>query len=257
MSADALSLVLAPPEGRSLWVWAPLAALSVHATVIFLLPHRMSAAPEHVQKTTEVLDIEPTPPPSPVPEEVPRPELAPKEQAASPNVAPRVAAPAPAAAAAVLTQNDSPDAPADFSNTFVVGTAQTYAGGASAAEGTSKRYVDVAAATGTDRASPPLSAPPKIGVDRSRKVHLAEGGTWSCPFPSEADAEQIDHAVVTLRIEVNAQGQATRASVVSDPGHGFGREARACATVKRYEPALSSSGVAEAGTLLVNVRFDR
>jgi len=63
--------------------------------------------------------------------------------------------------------------------------------------------------------------------------------------------------VVTLRISVGPDGAATAVAIAADAGHGFGREARACAFSKSYVPALDREGRPVAGTSLVNVRFDR
>ena len=88
-------------------------------------------------------------------------------------------------------------------------------------------------------------------------MQLAGSSTWSCPFPPEADADQIDEAVVTVQVTVRPDGSALSASVVSDPGHGFGRAARACALGRRYQPALDRSGSPTAASAPVNVRFNR
>jgi protein TonB len=53
---------------------------------------------------------------------------------------------------------------------------------------------------------------------------------------------------VTLQVSVGPEGAATAAQVVSDPGHGFGREARRCAMVRRYVSGLDREGNPSAGT---------
>jgi protein TonB len=100
-------------------------------------------------------------------------------------------------------------------------------------------------------------APPPPAEDKSRLVQLSGSATWNCPFPPEADAEQIDQAVVGVQVTVLPDGSAKSASVVSDPGHGFGRMAKQCALARRYQPALDRSGAAILGSGLVNVRFSR
>jgi protein TonB len=83
-------------------------------------------------------------------------------------------------------------------------------------------------------------------------------GEWSCPWPNEAELEQIDEATVTIRAFVSEQGVATRVEVVADPGHGFGREARRCAMHERYVPALDRDGRPIASiTKPIRVRFSR
>jgi protein TonB len=93
--------------------------------------------------------------------------------------------------------------------------------------------------------------------DRSRPVGLVGGPSWSCPFPPEADEEQIDHAVVVVQVTVDADGRASSASVVREPGHGFGRAARACALARRYQPAFDRSGSPVVASSVVNVRWNR
>lgn len=103
--------------------------------------------------------------------------------------------------------------------------------------------------------APAASGPP--GPDRSRPPTVAGSSDWRCPFPAEADDQQIDQAVVTLKVGVNAAGGVTTVSVVSDAGHGFGREARQCATGRRWTAALDHDGSPVAGTVVINVRFNR
>jgi protein TonB len=152
----------------------------------------------------------------------------------------------------VVTQNVDPAAPVDFTSSLVVGSADTYAGGQSAATGTRVRVA----------ADPPIAATtavaaPRSATDSTRHARLAQGGSWGCPFPPEADGAGLDEAYVMLRITLTATGSVREVAVVKDPGHGFGREARICAVAKRYDPALDATGAPVAGTLLVNVHFER
>ena len=71
---------------------------------------------------------------------------------------------------------------------------------------------------------------------------LSEGGNWACPFPPEADAEQIDYARVGVVVTVGPDGLAKSVTVTTDPGHGFGAAARRCAQGQRYQPGLDSTG---------------
>ncbi|WP_394835885.1 hypothetical protein LVJ94_03115 [Pendulispora rubella] len=199
----------------------------------------------------QVLPDEPPPPPPPAPEP-PQPE-----KVATPSPAPRAApaaAPPPAAAAKVATAPD--DAPVDLTGGVVVGSAETYAGGSTAATGTGSRVGSAAgvpgAGAGTGRPSPP-----PMGPDLSRPPRLAEGMSWNCPFPPEADEKGIDAAIVGLSIEVTADGDVVNVTVERDPGTGFGRVAASCARSKHFSPAEDRYGKRVGGRSRVNVRFQR
>jgi hypothetical protein len=62
---------------------------------------------------------------------------------------------------------------------------------------------------------------------------------------------------VTLKVDVDRFGKATRAVATKEPGYGFEREARRCALHQSWSPALDHSGTAVQGSTIVNVRFDR
>lgn len=95
------------------------------------------------------------------------------------------------------------------------------------------------------------------GADLSRSPTLADGGALVCPFPPEAKRRGIDAAVVTLRIEVEADSRVESVIVLADPGDGFGREARRCALAKRWQAGLDRAGKTARRTTVVNVRFGR
>jgi protein TonB len=95
------------------------------------------------------------------------------------------------------------------------------------------------------------------GPDLSRSPALASGGALSCPFPAEAKRRGIDSAVVTLRVEVEANNQVESVIVLADPGDGFGHEARRCALSKRWQAGLDRAGRAARRTTVVSVRFQR
>lgn len=166
--------------------------------------------------------------------------------------------PAAAQAAAVLTAPDD-DSPLDLTNSFVTGTADRYAGGTTQAGGTSTTAVrnPGAVATGVPRGTGVGPGTQQGGVDRSRALQLAGSTEWQCPFGPEADADQIDEAVVVVAVTVGADGKAQKASVTQDPGHGFGREARACALRESYLPALDREGNPIAASKSFRVRFER
>jgi periplasmic protein TonB len=236
-----------------------------HGALALLVPKPAEAqvAPPPMKQSIE---LEP-PAPEPVKEETPpepeRPREPPPKTAAAANVAPaQVAPPPPAQEAAVLTQRN--DEPADFSNSIVVGNAETFAGGQSASNGTSTRAASgnrTGTGTGGVGTAPSAIAAPSAivgkGKGRARRARLAGGASWDCAFPAEADVAQVDHAVVTLRIAVAQTGATQSVSIEADPGNGFGREARTCAMRKQFDPALDAEGNPVDGSSLINVRFDR
>ncbi len=113
-----------------------------------------------------------------------------------------------------------------------------------------------AVAGGVARPSTPQLAPDPS--DKSVPASLAGSSSWNCAFPPEADEHGIDQATVTLQVSVNAEGKATAATILSDPGHGFGRAAKQCALTRSYKPALDAEGKPAAGkTPPIRVRFSR
>jgi periplasmic protein TonB len=96
-------------------------------------------------------------------------------------------------------------------------------------------------------------------VDRSKPPGLSGGTNWgTCPFPAEADAEQIDQAKVTIVVTVRPDGSPLAVKVLSDPGHGFGRNARMCALGKRWTAGLDRNGQPTTGTTPpITVKFNR
>lgn len=98
--------------------------------------------------------------------------------------------------------------------------------------------VGASARDGDPRTTPgvPASAP-----SRARAVSLADQN-WSCPWPREADAEQIDRQTVVIRVIVTAGGKVESARVLSDPGYGFGAAATACALRTQFAPAHDRDG---------------
>jgi protein TonB len=202
---------------------------------------------------------EPAPEPDPVPA-LPAPKVAaPKDDDPYKNLPPT-----PAKAAAVLTQKENPDEPVDLSkdpNSFVTGEGTATYGQVSAA-GTGSAAVmsphaSLQGTPGGRGTAVPRAAPPPPAEDLSRPIGLVGGSTWNCPFPPEADADQIDQAVVTVQVTVKPDGSAVAATVVADPGHGFGRQARVCALARRYNPALDRTGTPILSSYPVNVRFNR
>jgi protein TonB len=169
--------------------------------------------------------------------------------------------PAQAQAAKIIAQEPDKDEVVDMRDSFVQGTGATYAGGITSSNGTSKDAVrNVAAApTGVPGGTGTSGAQPAVRLDKSRGASLSGSSDWGdCPFPAEADAEQVDQAYVTLQVKVRADGSPESATVVQDPGQGFGREARKCAMRKRYQTAQDVDGNAIAGqTKPFRVHFTR
>jgi protein TonB len=211
----------------------------------------------------EVYEIElQKPPEAPIP---PPPPVEEKEEAKPPpppvavkQVAP-AAAPAAAKAGAVLTAQPDPDAPANFDD-IISGTGETFAGGETSLNGTSDKAVrgKPAASGGVPGGTGVAPTGPAVAVDRSRPAGISGSKDWNCPFPPEADSEQVDQAFPTIQVSVRSDGTPEHITVLSDPGHGFGRAAIRCAMMQRYETALDRDGNPIAGlTKSLRVRFER
>jgi protein TonB len=194
------------------------------------------------------IEHEPPPPPKEEPKEEPPEEAKPLPKDSTPPPAPP---PAPAQAAKILTSDPDPSAPVDLTNSFVTGSGNTYAGGETSQAGTSKTavYNPLAANTGVPGGTGTAPAPAPRKDDRTRGAGLLGSTDWNdCPFPGEADADQIDRASVMIQVKVKPDGSPESVQVVQDPGHGFGREAKKCAMRKRYTEALDADGKAIGGT---------
>jgi protein TonB len=235
---------------------AALMALTSVVAWIHTMQERTAAA--SVPQEIDIMKDEtppPPPPPTAAPEE--KPDPAPPPPVHARDVPPP--APAPAQAAKVLTQEPTPDEPIDLTgNTIVQGNADSYAGGFTSGNGTSANAVRALPSPsgvpgGTGPVRPVAVA---AGPDRSRKVSTGDTD-WNCPFPPEADTDQVDEALVTISVDVRPDGTASAVRVLSDPGNGFGREARRCAMGMHYQSALDHDGNAIAGTKEIKVRFHR
>jgi protein TonB len=214
-----------------------------------------AAAPQEIEV---IRDEPPPPPPPPAPEEAKPEPTPPPPPKATPHEPPPP--PAPAQAAKVLTQEPNPNEPVDLTgNTIVSGNADTYAGGVTAANGTSPVPVrsltsphGVPGGTGA-----PQAPPAPVGPDRSRIASMGSH-EWDCPFPPEADTAQVDDAYVLLEIELRPDGSPAAVRVIKDPGNGFGRQARAYALKwAHYQTALDHDGVPVGRTFRANVHFTR
>jgi periplasmic protein TonB len=154
---------------------------------------------------------------------------------------------ATAAASTMLTQPAASEEEQPFDDSFVTGVADSYAGGL-----TSRLGKSIAS-----RAASPAPAPSQAS-DLSRQAGLGAPASWDCDFPSEADRDEIDHAIAWIAVQVKPDGSAESVDIVRDPGHGFGRAAKSCAMKERFLTALDGDGRAVTGTTLpIRVDFTR
>ena len=201
--------------GQSAGAWTADLAARVHDAIVVERP----------------VEVPPPPPPPPAPASPEPTATAPRVTRTARAARAQPAAPAQAAKLAAVSTD-----PLDFTGSaFVVGSAATYAGGTTTSTGTSAtpaRGNVAPGGTGAGAAAVP---------SRARPVSLDQAA-WNCPWPAEADAQQIDQQTVVLRVTVRADGGADRVDVLSDPGFGFGAAARLCALRTRFEPAVDPQG---------------
>jgi periplasmic protein TonB len=246
------SILDAPtPTGRASSLVAGAGAVVVHGAFIVLAVFLGARVVRHAaerETVTQMIEVDLPPAAEPVAE---APRSKPARLPAPPK--PTAEAPPPAAAQAAQVLADA-DEIIDFGDAVVVGKGDRYAGGVTEAAGTASHAVrdTRARASGVEAATGAAPA-----ADRSRPPRLAGGAEWDCPFPPESDQLGIDHAVVTLRIEVGADGRVAGVRATSDPGDGFGREARRCAMDKPWDAGLDRAGNPTVAVAVVNVRFDR
>jgi len=204
----------------------------------------------------------PPPPPPPPPEPEPEPEAPKPVRAASAATQKDEPPPPPAQAGKILTAEPDPNEPVDLTGQgFVTGNAEVYAGGVTANNGTSKDAVRNrnAAPGGVQGGTGAKAGPTELpsGPDLSHPASLSGGAEWDCPFPAEADAEQINFQIVQLIASLDAEGKVQDVKVIADPGNGFGRNARQCALRYRWNPATDREGHPKAITQRINVKFQR
>jgi hypothetical protein len=191
------------------------------------------------------LDEVPLPPPPPSTE----PMQPPQQRPAVPAATPSRPAP-PARAGRVLTRQPTTNEPADLTgNSFVVGTGQSYVGGATTTTGTG------------DKPAPRGASTPDVATeqraDLSAPVTLPDDD-WGCAWPREASEAPIDEQVVPLRAMIGTDGRAESVDLESDPGLGFAAAARECVRRMRFEPARNASGrPIRAKSPLIHIRFTR
>lgn len=254
-------------EDSVVFVVALIAALAVHAVgaarAMRVFPYlaELSAAVRSgmQERLRSQVDIDMTEPPKPPEPPPPEPDPEPPPPAAQQKAPEPQAPPAAAEAGKVLTAEADPDAPVDLTDEgFVSSDGDRFAGGVTASSGTSKTAVrnPAAVATGIGTGTPKATVVAAPKVDLSRAPTVLDKN-WDCPFPSEADAEGVNSAKVQVIVTVAPDGRARNATVVKDPGFGFGKAARTCAMRKAYVAALNSSGQPIEQTFNINVRFTR
>jgi len=177
-----------------------------------------------------------------------RPETPPTPRATPP----RQAAP-PAESGRIIAEEAETTGPVDLTDkTFVTGTASAYVGGASAHAGTNR---DAVPGGLVDQGAAPTATPGR--PSRARTVQLDES-EWRCDWPASAVAEDIYEQFVVLRVVVRVDGTVEQATLLSDPGHGFGGAAVECARRTRFSPARDAGGeVIRATSPPIRVRFTR
>ena len=201
--------------------------------------------PQEKEKEPEKKD-EPPPPPEPEPDPipVPAPKIADKPKD-DPYEAEKAA---PVQAAKILTAAADPNRVEDLTDQGIVSGENTDGplGGQSSAQGKSDQITHNPSVSNTGKPGgtgtgdkPPPPAPKQ---DLSRSADVVGSKSWSCPFPDEADTDQIDFAQVTVIVTVRPDGSPAGVQVQSDPGHGFGRAARMCALARKYSPGVDADG---------------
>jgi protein TonB len=244
------------PAARLRWVAAALTACAAYALTFGVLP--LVAGPSleewasslaarvhgELGREREIVLEQAPPPPPPVPAAEPPPPASPRVARAPvtiPAVRSKVAAPpAPASAASAPLVARAPSAePLDMTaTTFVTGSANAYAGGATTSAGTSTQPVAGRTVDPHGNTAGLVGVP---GGSLARPVGLDEAD-WSCPWPREADAAEIDEQVVIIKAAVRGDGTVESVKVLADPGFGFGQAARACALRTHFQPARDEAG---------------
>lgn len=92
------------------------------------------------------------------------------------------------------------------------------------------------------------AAPPSPPLPITLKSTADGPLTWpseteaNCPYPTQAIAAHVDHALVVIRVLVDRQGYPRRVAVIRDPGFGFAQQATECAMDRRYDPGIGAHG---------------
>jgi hypothetical protein len=151
----------------------------------------------------------------------------------------------------VIAQAPAPSGPADLTTfDLVVGQGETYAGGRSSAQGTSKNAVADPNAK--------IGGVPDAPVSDLSRPAAPLRREWACPWPDEMKDSDVRYAKVTIRVGVTRDGAASKVDVLEAPPGGFAEAARRCAEREQYQIARDTHGRPTAGdTRLINVNFHR
>jgi hypothetical protein len=122
---------------------------------------------------------------------------------------------------------------------MAVGKGDAYAGGYTAASGTSTIAVHnpSAVAAGTSPSSASRLARSAAPLRRD----------WACGWPEDAEAGEVRDVRVTIRVSVSRDGAAEAVDVVGDAAPMFADAARRCASAELYRAALDNAGAAVVG----------
>jgi TonB family protein len=212
------------------WMVAAL-SLAVYVGVVslaLLAPREEPPSPRPREVPITALMAPPEPPPPQPPPVEPEPE---KRPAPSQKATP----PAAAQTAKALTRADTAPGPVDLSDfDLVVGQADSYAGGVSAAAGTSPTAVNT------------LSARPAGRAERTRPSEARPAaptrGDWSCAWPEDEQQSDRREARVAISVTVTPSGRPQDVVVIGNPSTGFAEAARQCALRESFAPALDAQG---------------
>ena len=146
--------------------------------------------------------------------------------------------PAAAQAAQVVSAPPAPATPVDLQD-FVMpaGSGESYAGGFTAAAGTSRSAVSQpgAQARGVQGGSGDGSA-------SLARVAAPARRDWSCAWPDEEQSSDLRDARVTLSVHVDRDGHAGDVDVSQSPSAAFTEAARQCARGELYRSARDPDG---------------
>ncbi len=215
--------------------------VALYASAILVVGHfgrsgasicaEMAARVHDAIAAERAVDVTPPPKPPPPAETPPTPHVAEPAIREHVHTAAHHAPAAPAQAGQIAAASTSP---VDFTGSaFVVGSGPSYAGGTTTSAGTNRKPATGAVAPG--------GTGDGTAHSRARPVSLDQAA-WNCPWPSEADARQVDQETVVIRVAVGVDGRADRVDVLQDPGFGFGPAARQCALATRFGAARNPAG---------------
>jgi len=106
-----------------------------------------------------------------------------------------------------------------------------------------------------DRSRPKLGSAGAMSLAQPVRLEVRH---WKCPWPEEADLLAVDEETVVMGVEVDAEGVVHQATIVSDPGYGFGPAALRCARQNLFLPATNELGhPISAKSPPIRVRFSR